>query len=161
MVDEIYNIRRNRILVAKPADIGLEPTPNEIWGVLTEMHMLKGVATLVVVADGSVSLYFSDGRCIAGLGPYSGPRRVGQELIAFAQSFVDAFSPTKHFPLPELGFIRFYRLSDGGVLESEVREDDLGGNPLWPLLQKANELIAEIRAVKAKPVAESDRFGRP
>jgi hypothetical protein len=162
MVDEMYDVLRNRILTAKPTDIGLEPAPNEIWGVLTEMRLLKGVATLVALADGTVSLYFSDGRGFIGLGPHPGPRRVGQELIALAQSFVDAFSPTTHFPLPELGFMRFYLLSGACVLESEAREDDLGrgGHPLWPLFQKANELTAEIRAVQANPTAESDRSRR-
>jgi hypothetical protein len=88
MVAEVYAGLRNGLLTAKAETTGLKPAANEVWGVMMEIGYSKAVASLVAVADGTVSLYFSNGGGIIGLGPHPGPQCVGKELIVLAQQFV-------------------------------------------------------------------------
>ena len=42
------------------------PLRPDVWGVLMELGLEQGVATMVAFADGTVSLYFSGGGGIIG-----------------------------------------------------------------------------------------------
>jgi hypothetical protein len=147
-----YTDLRNMVLTTKPETLGLMPTASEVWGVLMETGHPDGVASLVVLADGTVSLYFSNGGGIIGLGPHLGPQRIGKELLASAQRFTMLANLTKDFPLPRPTFTRFYLLTGSGVLAAAAKEDDLGyqRHRLSPLFHKAHELISEIRIVDEK-----------
>jgi len=119
---------------------------------MLEAGYSKAVASLVAVADGTVSLYFSNGGGIIGLGPHPCPQRVGKELIALAQQFVAQASPTTSFPLPQSGITSFYLLCGTGVLVAEAKTDDLGRghHRLSQLFHKGQELISEIRVIEEK-----------
>jgi hypothetical protein len=110
MIAEVYAGLRSELLITKAETIGLKPAVNEVWGVMMETGYSKGVASLVAVADGTVSIYFSNGGGFIGLGQHPGPQRVGKELIVLAQQFVAQARPTTNFPLPQPGFTSFYLL---------------------------------------------------
>jgi hypothetical protein len=148
----VYVGLRNQLLTAKAETIGLNPAANEVWGVMMEARYSKAVASLVAVADGTVSFYFSNGGGILGLGPHPGPQRVGKELIVLAQQFVGQARPTTNFPLPQPGITSFYLLCGSSVLAAEAKTDDLrqGRHPLSRLFDKGQELISEIRVIEEK-----------
>jgi len=152
MVAEVYAGLRNSLLTAKAETIGLKPAANEVWGVMMETGYSKAVASLVAVADGTVSLYFSNGGGIIGLGQHPGPQRVGKDFIALAQQLAAQAKPTTDFPLPQPDFTNFYPLSGSGVLCAEAKESDLGQgrHPLSRLFLKGHELISEIRVIDEK-----------
>jgi len=62
-----------------------------------DMGMPNGTATMIAVADGTVSLYTSAGRGIIGLGPHEEPRKVVAELLQFAPQFSVHCKPTTEF----------------------------------------------------------------
>lgn len=144
------------ILSPAPKDIGLKPKPNEVWGVLMETGHPKAVVTLVALADGTVSLYFSNGGGMLGLGGHPGPRQTAQSFLMESQRFSEQAQPTTTFHLPKPTFTRFYLLTGTQVLTVEAKEDDLGygRHPFSPLFHKGHELITEIRKVDSKPRAE-------
>jgi hypothetical protein len=152
MLAETYVGLRNQLLTSRPEALGLRAAGNEVWGVIMETGYPEAVASLVAVADGTVSLYFSNGGGIIGLGPHPGPRRVGKELITLAQQFVGQARPTSTFPLPQPGFISFYLLSGSGVLVAEAQANELSQrrHPLSPFFYKGQELISEIRTIEEK-----------
>jgi len=147
---DIYTELRNMVLTTRPEALGLRPADNEIWGVMMETGFTNAVVTLVALADGTASVYLSNGGGTIGLGPKRGPGRAGKELIALAQQFVVHAKPTSSFPLPQPGFMRFYLLSGNGVLAAEANANDLaqGGQSLSPLFYKGQELLYEIRMVE-------------
>ncbi len=149
-VAEVYSGLRNMIFSITPDSIGVKlKEPGEVWGVVMETGYPKAVATLVALADGTVSLYFSNGGGLIGLGPHAGPKRAAQTFLASAQKFSTQLQPTGSNPLPKPSNTRFYLLTGNGVLTAEAKEDDLGNNrhPLAPLFFSGQELIAEVRAV--------------
>jgi len=148
-VAEVYTGLRNMVFTTAPVSIGLKPAADEVWGVVMETGYPKAVASLVALADGTVSLYFSNGGGILGLGPHPEPNRLGKELIVSAQRFVSQAKVTKVYPLPQPTYTRFYLLTGNGVVTVEAKEDDLGNqrDALSPLFYKAQNLISAIHVV--------------
>ena len=149
--EPMYTRLREMALRVAPGDIGLM-TPiagDEVWGVLMETGYPEAVATLVALADGTVSLYVSTGGGIIGLGPHDGPRRVAWELLGLAPLFLKYCRAATSFPLPARGHVRFHLLTGHGAVSAEAPEEGLGGGglPLSPLFLKAHELIHQIRLV--------------
>ena len=156
-VAEAYSGLRNMVFSTKPDSIGVKvKEPSEVWGVVMETGYPEAVASLVALADGTVSLYFSNGGGIIGLGPHAGPSRAAQSLLASSRQFAKQVLPTKSHPLPKPSYTRFYLITGKGALTAEVKEDDLGNNrhPLSPLFYKGQELISEIRVVDQQRHAE-------
>jgi hypothetical protein len=156
-VAEAYSGLRGMVLSAKPDSIGIKlKEPSEVWGVVMETGYPTAVVSLVALADGTVSLYFSNGGGILGLGQHAGPHRAAQSFLASSQQYAKQAPPTKSYPLPKPSYTRFYLLTGNGVLTTEAKEDDLGNNRhlLSPLFHKGHELIFEARAVDQKLRAE-------
>jgi hypothetical protein len=144
--DDTYRKLREGVLTF---DHGKLAYTGPAWGFLMETGMDEDIVTLAVVADGSVSLYFSNGGGVIGAGQHEGPRRAGLALLASIAKYLDLVRPTKTFPLPRPGCTRFFILTKSGALTAEDREDDLGNGraPLSGLFHEAHEVITQIRLV--------------
>ena len=155
-VAETYARLRNMVFTTKPESVGLNPTAGEIWGVVMETGYPEAVVTLVALAEGTVSIYFSNGGGIIGLGTHSGPQRAGNEFIALAQKFSSYGTSTQEYPLPKVSNTRFYFFVGSDTITVEAKEDDLGNgrHQLSPLFHKGHELISEIRVVDEKRRAD-------
>lgn len=147
-VDGLYEELRQRVLTIEPGSIGLDSSsPDRVCAVLMETGSAEAVVTLVAIADGTVSLYFSNGEVIIGVGQHEGPREAGRSLLSAAQTFLGQARQTDEFPLPEAGHTRFYFMTVGGTYTADALEDDLGGNkhPLSPLFYEAQGVEAQVR----------------
>lgn len=160
-VAEPYAGLRNMVLTTKPEAVGLKPNAGEVWGILMETGYPEAVVTLVALADGTVSIYFSNGGGIIGLGPHPGPQKAGKALLSLAQQYSKFGTATEKHPLPKPSYTRFYFLTGGSTTTIEAKENDLGSgrHQLSPLFHKGHELIAEIRAVDEKRRAEQGAPG--
>ena len=147
---EVYAGLRNRILTKRP------PTFTGFWGVVMDMGMPNGIATMIAVADGTVSMYTSAGGGIIGVGPHEGPKRVASDLLQAAPEFSSHCEPTTVFPLPKTGNIRFYLMGPEKIVTKEVNAQELSGgrHELSPLFSKCNALLTEIRLVDQKQRAK-------
>jgi hypothetical protein len=147
---DVYSGLREQILRLTPLAIGLTPSgSNRVWGMLMETGYPEAVATLVALGDGTVSLYFSNGGAIIGVGQHEGPRQSCEAFLAAAPSFLQYAKPTNDYPLPKKSHTRFYFLTYDGIFTAEAPENDLGykRHPLSPLFHKAHEVITQARLV--------------
>lgn len=152
-VAEVYQGLRDGALGTDPVKLGLKPAgANRVWGVLMETGSEDAVTTLAAIADGAVSLYFSTGGGIIGIGEHAEPRKAGLALVAAAPEFLKLALPAKTFPLPERGRTRFYFMTYDGILTADALEKDLAGgrSPLSPLFFKAHEVITQARIASEK-----------
>ncbi|HLY75013.1 MAG TPA: hypothetical protein VKU80_12910, partial [Planctomycetota bacterium] len=143
-VDPTYRGLRQQALTLDPTTVGISETAGRpVFGFLMDMGYQKAVATLVVIADGTVSLYFSNGGGMIGLGEDEPVRKSAGELLAGVGHFLPHCLPATDFPLPKKGNARFLLLSFGGVRTAEAGESDLGNArlPLSPLFLKSHEVI--------------------
>lgn len=152
-VAAVYNGLRQQLLATDPKTIGLSPsTSNRVWAVLMETGYPEAVVTLATVGDGTVSLYFSHGGGIIGVGQHEDARKAGLELISTAQSAIGSARQTDKFPLPENGHTQFYFLTFEGAYTADAREKDLENNhhQLSQLFYKAQDVITQARLIEEK-----------
>jgi len=152
---DIYDAMRKQVLDLKPDQLG-ESGKNPVLCVLMETGYPEAVATLVAVADGSASIYFSNGGGIIGAGEHPQGREASLKLVKGAEKYLDFLKLADQFPLPKKGNTRFYFVTPKGVMAIEAKEDDLGNNKheLSPLFHQAHELIYVIQMIEKQKKAE-------
>ena len=135
------------MLLTTPPDKKAEALTDATWAVLMESGYEKAVVTLVAVADGAVSLYFSNGGGFIGMGAQDGPQQAAARLLKAASAFTQFLKPTNEYPLPEPTHTRFFVIRKSDVLTAEVETNELGCNrhQLSPLFHLAHEVISQIR----------------
>jgi len=145
---------RQMALDLKPEEIGLNRSnfPKEAWGLLFETANTSGTYTLVVLADGTASLYFSNGGGIIGAGQHESVRKASANLLAGANQFYSSATRVSEFPMPEAGFSNFYFLTYGGVFRYGAKEIDLGEgrDKFSDLFHAAHYVIGQLREIEQK-----------
>jgi hypothetical protein len=149
---ENYALLRNAVFAATPDALGIVDSEiaNGVWGLVMETGYPETVASLVAMAGGTVSLYFSNGGGMIGLGSHEGPQRAARDLLRIAPRFLEYCDPTNKYPLPLKEYVRFYLFSQNETLTAEAKDFDLSrdAHPLSPLFHIAHELITEIRMLE-------------
>lgn len=142
---------RSMVLGLTPGEIGLSPEsyPGTVWGVVMETGLESGFYTLVALADGSTSLYFSTGGGIIGGGEHEPVREASRELLAVADRLASKAAPAADTAPPGAGFTRFFLLTFEGLRSYGAPEVELGEqrDPLSPLFHAAHAVIAQLRHV--------------
>lgn len=152
-VADVYTGLRQQLLALDPKTIGINPSAsNRVWAVLMETGYPEAAVTLATVGDGTVSLYFSNGGGIIGVGQHEEARKAGLELISAAQTVFGSARQTTTFPLPEAGHTRFYFMTFDGAYTVDALEMNLGNNQhqLSPLFYKAQDVITHARLIDEK-----------
>jgi hypothetical protein len=150
---EIYYELRNLALKITPEQIQVKSSEEfpTVYGILMELGMTQAAVTLVILADGTVSLYYETGGGIIGAGGHENVRNAAVRLIQTAEQRLDHFNPTQDFPLPQKGWLKFYLLTFNGILAAEMSQEDLNEeNPLSSLVIIGNEVLNELRTVDEK-----------
>ena len=116
---------------------------------LMEMPVGDATATIVAVADGTVSLYTSSGGGTLGAGEHLSARQAGQRFLKVAAESAPWMTATTDFPLPSEGNVRFHVRTPEGDVTAEVSEQELRGRRdlLAPLYLAGQDVISEIRLV--------------
>ena len=145
---------REMVFNLKPDQIGLtkENFKHPVWGIVMETGLSEGYFTLVSLADGTTSLYFSNGGGIIGGGEHENVREASGYFLTGAQHFYKkATKVTKH-PAPNDGEVKFYFLTFNETLMYSAPEEKLGNdkNELSELFYAAHGVITELRKLHDK-----------
>ena len=144
---DVYLGLRSKALTVQPEMIGV-PADGSLLAILMETVQSGAVVTLVGMADGTTSLYFSNGGGIIGSGQHE-PVAVATKawLARAAAEFASSMTATTEFPLPAPGQARFYLVYADRVLTAEAVENHLGYNrhPLSLLFHEGHKVINQVR----------------
>jgi hypothetical protein len=144
----IYLELRVRAIDVTPAELGLAATTvlPRVWGVLMEMGLGHGVATLVGFADGATSPYTSGGGGIIGGGEHAHIAALTRRFLEGVEASLHSFQPTVDFPLPQDRRTRFAVLTYEGKRATEADTEAMGEgrDPLSPLFHLAQDVITEL-----------------
>ena len=145
---------RSMLLNLKPNQIGLNKDnyPYEVFAVAMETGVPTGSYMLSAIADGSTSLYFSNGGGIIGGGEHEKVREASLYLLSGAEHFKNKTKATSSFPKPNDGEVIFYFITFNGVKSYHANEIDLGGkkDELSGLFYAAHNVITELRNTEEK-----------
>lgn len=149
---QIYYEMRNKVFFTTPEEIAVKPTAvlPTVYGVVMELG-LESTATLIALADGTVSLYFETGGGLIGSGTRSNINEAAGRFIHAAENVPqESFQSAQEFPLPEQGGVRFYVLTYRGVLTAQAKGEalDQQDHPLFPLFFAGHTLLTELRMLE-------------
>jgi hypothetical protein len=145
---EVSAALRARLLNGSASEFSIEPDAS-IWGVLMETGYPEAAATLVSLADGTASIYFSSGGGVIGGGPHDTIAAAARRFVSLSKNFLPAMAATSQYPLPKPGHVKFYVLTTKGVFTTEEAEETLGAgkHPLSPLFYAGQDVITGLREV--------------
>lgn len=139
---------RDQAFHINAADLELSPTPSRprVWGAIMELGFPTGIATLLAFAEGTTSLYFSNGGGTVGAGEHAIVRQMADEFLDVVEAHLAELSPVDETPTPRIGRVRFYARTYEGTLGAEATEDQLGKHhPLSPVFRAGHAVITAIR----------------
>lgn len=145
---------RNMMLSLSPEELGITPEnfPYPVFGLLMETGMPEGVFLLACLANGTTSLYLSDGSGTIGGGHYAEVQSATEYLLAGAQHYYDQATPVSAFPLTNTGMTRFYFLTTENVFAYQELDEELyeGRDQLSKLFYAAHAVLAAISKVESQ-----------
>jgi hypothetical protein len=152
-VAEIYMGLRGQVLGLPAVEVAGLPDDKQLLAAVMDMGLGDAVATLVGVADGSTSMYFSTGGGVIGAGQHEQVRAATERWLEVCVRAAEQFVPVVDPQLPEPGTIQLLLVTRVGLAHALAREDELGpAHPLWPVYAAAQEVITQVRlAEQATP----------
>ncbi len=145
-VAEVYTSMRKQVLNLDDKQIP-ELKGEPVWAVLMETGREDEAISVVAVADGTASLYYSTGSGMVGLGKKPDIHSATLSFVKKSASFLKFMKRVEAFPLPKPGQTFFYLVTPEGVFCYEANRNDLGRqqDKLSALYYAGHELIAQIR----------------
>lgn len=152
---------RNRLFRGTASSHGID-SKLPVWGVVMEEGLGRGsYYTLVALADGTGSIYFSNGGGVIGgkgvpainAAARRMVERAAKDLAPCANGDRACFrerpvlQPEKHFGPPGTENVRFYVLTPRGVFSSVAMKSQLANKsgPGWPLFYAGHEVMTGLR----------------
>lgn len=147
---EIYTTLRGRALSITPAELGELPADPPVLAVVMDTGYPEAVATLIGLADGTTSLYFSNGGGMIGGGQHPLVAEATERLVNAAAGEIGRLSPQSDFPLPAVGMTQLIAVTPNECLCASAAEAKLGSgeHELSDLFFAAQDVITELRLVE-------------
>jgi hypothetical protein len=150
---EAYHSLRNRALTVRPDDLGITTKPGELqaYGVVLDLPLTLGSATIVSFSTGDTSMYTSTGGGVIGGFGHESCRLASQKFVKVAQRYLGKMTKTTQFPLPPKGTFRFYVVTNQGVFMAEDSETALTAwtSELSPLFFAGNDVMTQLRLISS------------
>lgn len=143
-----YMEMRNMAFSAKADQLGLENIEdNKVYGLITEMAMNPGSASVISFLTGDTSLYLSSGGGFIGAGQHEEVREFVIQKVDGFQKYLSKAKKTDEPKLPEEGKVNFNFLTKNGLysVTENMSELESGKSELSSLFQEVNEIITQIR----------------
>ena len=142
---DVYDGLRRQVLELTPEQLGVADA--EILALLMETGYPEAVATLVAVADGTTSLYFSNGGGVIGAGAHESVAAASRRWLELASTLLPQLATVTETPLPAEGetqFVAVVRDELRGVVATEA-ELGSGDHALSPLFFAGHDVITQLR----------------
>jgi hypothetical protein len=121
-----YEHLRAEAFSLRPKSSGISPeTHPKPYSAIMEIGFPGAIATLITSIEGTANLYFSNGSGKAGKASQTKIRDAALNFIDQTQKYISMLHPVDSFPIPQIGYVRFYVLTPGGVYSAEVSERQL------------------------------------
>jgi hypothetical protein len=110
---------------------------------MMEVSFPTGSITLISLRDGTASFYTRTGGIMGGFSAQKEAKR----FVVEAEKHLASMKPEKSFPYPEVGRMKFYALTSGGVYTAETDEQEVvnGRHALSPLFIAGNDVLSALR----------------
>jgi hypothetical protein len=145
---EAYLKLRQLAFKTTPANLGMTSAldSQEPFGIIMDLSLPKGNATIVAFISGDASFYTSTGGGVIGGIGHENVRNAARKFVTASFKYLDKMATTVAYPLPELGKVRFYVLTPKNIYTYEADERNLHKNELSPLYAQGHHVLTELLA---------------
>lgn len=147
----IYEDLRRQALGVKPKDLGITVSDKAVvvYGVVMDWDMPEGVATTIAFSTGDASMYNSAGGGVIGGVEHEKVRNAARILVKKADTVVAKAAPTMETPFPKKDGVRFYLLTNKGILyfEESMKNFENETSPWYSLFEEVNKVITELTII--------------
>ena len=143
-----YMEMRNMAFTTKAEQLGLQNIADDkVYGLITEMAMNPGSASVISFLTGDTSLYLSSGGGFIGAGQHEDVRQMVAQKVDGFQNYLSKAKKIEEPGLPEEGTVNFNFLTKNGIYSVTLNMADLesGKSDLSDLFIEVNEIITQIR----------------
>ncbi|MGB2756596.1 MAG: ankyrin repeat domain-containing protein [Acidimicrobiia bacterium] len=162
---EVFSGLRARALELEPSTVGLAPTEElpRVFGVVMDMALDNGVATLVAFADGTTSLYTSTGGGVIGAGGHDNVVTATRRLLLVAEARLDDLVQDADLSVPGPGLVALTVLTYTGRSRAIATGDDFarGAHAASDVFNSAQEVLHQVHVVEAAARGASDELEIP
>jgi hypothetical protein len=145
---DVYERLRQQVLGLTPDQLGGGSFAEEpILALLMETRYPEAVATLVAVADGTTSLYFSNGGGVIGAGTHAAVAEASERWLEAGRAALRDLPDVTDPALPADGMTQFLTVTPTALRGLAVPEAELGEgrHSLTPLFYAGQDVITQIR----------------
>ena len=152
--ENAYEGLREMAFSATPEQLGLLLSDDKtvVYGIIMDWGMSGATVTIVSYQTGDASMYLSSGGGVIGGGKHQNVNIAAKQFVSFGQSYLNLSSKTETKPLPEIGFVKFYLLTNKGIyVGQETMKNFENNSSTWlGLFEKGNKVISELRIISEK-----------
>jgi hypothetical protein len=148
---EMFDRLRHLALSRRPADVGVaDLPPHAAYGVVMDLAVDTGFASVVAFSTGDASVYLSSGGGFIGGASHERVNTAAKRFVAAANHALNLMVLATDTPLPAPGTTRFSVLSADGIFTVAAPEDDLGEqrSALSPLFYAGQDVITAYREIE-------------
>ena len=141
-LDEAMEVHRPQYKTLKELD------PNTVLGVVVDIGLQGGTATVAGFANGDARLFWNTGGGIIGdMRDYPAIAQAAKVLVETAQPIVTSLPVETTHPLALPQRIRFALLTPGGTHVADEAQDEVQkpSHRLYPLFLAMNDLLTQLR----------------
>ena len=145
---EFYGDMRNMALTATTEQLGINEIENDkVYGLITEMDMNNGTATVVAFLTGDASIYLSSGGGFIGGGAHQDVNEKIKIIIQNIQKFKKDAIKVDHVELPKSNEVKFNFLTKNGIYQINAMNDEImsGKSEHTDLYKEVDKIMTLIR----------------
>jgi len=141
-IDSTYLQIRQASLVLTPTQLGLvNNQSDEVLLVWMDSHYPEGIVSLLIRADGVVSILFSQGGGQLGLGLEPDVAKLGQSILQNAKQYLDKSMLITADVLPSKDAVQWIFHTSNQNVRFEISQDSAMYSELRDLFDQAYELL--------------------
>ncbi|HEY5536046.1 MAG TPA: hypothetical protein VIL99_14065 [Ignavibacteria bacterium] len=119
-MNEIYKEMRKRAFTTKPEDIRIILENNQqVYAAVVDMNIKGNLVSLVCIFDGSVSLYYSNGKCDIGLGKKEKIKKAAISFLISSGQCIHIMNKTVNYS-GETENMKVYLFTKAGIYLKEI-----------------------------------------
>jgi hypothetical protein len=155
---EMMREMRLKQLTMVPTEFDQKPTLEfpRVCGVLMDWPIEAGTVTVVARATGDASIYTTGTFGVIGGIGHEGVRSAAKSCTKVAEKHFGAAAPTKEYPYPKAGRVRFYLLCYDGVrvIDGDLASVSSGKDKCSDLYEAAQHVVTELRLITQEQKGE-------
>jgi hypothetical protein len=123
----------------------------DVWGLVADIPMHGGFATVVALTDGTASMYTSSGGALLGAGDLPGVADAVRGVLFAAQDELEAFGGSDDGSLPPAGTVRLHLLVPAGGRVIDLAESDFWGREPHRLRPVTDAIMVLVELLGSVP----------